>query len=76
MAYGGSNDDLIDDVTWTWKVKIVIPKSLRPVILKTARVRDSVKMGHLKEMESAVLNGHVTDDITDPEWLTSWPSYF
>ena len=76
MAYRGSNDDLIDDVMWPWKVKVVIPKSLRPVISKTARVRDSVTMGHLQEMESAVSNGHVTDDITDPERLTSWRSYF
>jgi len=32
MAYGGSNDDVIDDVTWPSKVKVVIPLSLRPVI--------------------------------------------
>jgi len=37
MAYGESNDDVIDDVTWPWKVKVVIPISLRPVISKTAR---------------------------------------
>jgi len=42
MAYGGLNDD----VTWPSKVKVVIPISLRPVILKTARDRDSVLMGH------------------------------
>jgi len=34
MAYGGSNDDVIDDVTWPWKVQVMIPISLRPVILK------------------------------------------
>jgi len=32
MAYGGSNDDVIDDVTWPWKVKVVIPISFMPVI--------------------------------------------
>jgi len=32
MAYGRSNDDVIDDVTWPWKVKVVIPISIRPVI--------------------------------------------
>ena len=52
-------------------MKIVIPKSLMPVISKTVRVRDSVTMGHLKEMESVVSNGHVTDEITDPAPLTS-----
>jgi len=41
MAYGGSNDDVIDDI------KVVIPISLRPVISKTAQDRDSVTMGHL-----------------------------
>jgi len=72
MAYDGSIDDVIDDVTWPWKVKVVIPKSLASVISKTSRVRDSVTMGHLKEMESTVSNGHVTDDVTEPERLTSW----
>jgi len=37
MAYGRSNDD----VTWLWKVKVMIPISLRPVISKTAWDRDS-----------------------------------
>jgi len=49
----------------------VIPKSLTPVISKTARDRDSVTMGQLKEMESEVSNGHVTNDVTDPERLMS-----
>ena len=25
MAYGGSNDDVINYITWPWKVKVVIP---------------------------------------------------
>jgi len=37
MAYGGSNDDVIDDVKWPSKVKVVIPISLKPVISKTAQ---------------------------------------
>jgi len=41
------------------------------VISKTARDRDSIRMGHLWEMACAVPNGHVTDDVTDPEPLTS-----
>jgi len=46
MAYGGSNDDVIDDVTWLWKVKVVIPIYLKPVISKTARDnRDLVTIG-------------------------------
>ena len=46
MAYGGSNDDVIDDVTWPSKIKVMIPISFRSVISKTARVRDSVLTGH------------------------------
>jgi len=69
MTYGGSNDDVIDDLTWPWKVKVLISKSLRPVILKTAQIRDSITMGHIKEVESMASNGPVTDDIIDPEWL-------
>jgi len=75
MAHGGTKDDVIDYVTWPWKVKVVTPISLMHVISKTAQDRDSVTMGHLKEMQSALSNGHVTDDVTDPEQLTSWPSY-
>jgi len=47
MAYGRSNHDVIDDVAWPWKVKVVILISLRPVISKTAWDRDSVLTGHL-----------------------------
>jgi len=36
MAYGRFNDDIIDDVTRPWKVKVMIPISLRPIISKTA----------------------------------------
>jgi len=46
MAYGRSNDDVIDDVTSPSKVKVMIPISLRPVISKTAQDRDSVLTGH------------------------------
>jgi len=44
--YGRSNDDVIDDVTWPSKVKVMIPIYLRPVISKTARDKDSVLTGH------------------------------
>jgi len=40
-------DNVIDDVTWPWKVKVMIPTSVRPVISKTARDRDSGTTGHL-----------------------------
>jgi len=33
MAYGGSNDDVIDDVTWPWKVKV---KVMTPNIFKAS----------------------------------------
>jgi len=45
-------------------VKVMTPVSLRPVISKMARDRDSVTMGHLEEMACAETNGHVTDDVT------------
>jgi len=64
MAYGGLNDDVIDDVTRPWKVKVTTPISLMPVILKSARERDSVTTGHLQEMARVVSNGHVIDDVT------------
>jgi len=64
MAFGGSNDDVIDDVAWQQKVKVVIPISSRPVISKTARDRDLVTMGHLLEMACAASNAHVIDDVT------------
>jgi len=69
MAYAGSKDDVIDDVTWSWKVKVVTTISLSAIISKTARDRDSVTMGHLQEMVYAVSNTHVTDDITWPRKL-------
>jgi len=47
MAYGESKDDVIDDVTWSWKVKVVKPIYLGAIILKMARDRDSVTTGHL-----------------------------
>jgi len=40
------------------------PISLRPVISKMARDRDSVTMGHLEQMAYAEWIGHVTDDVT------------
>jgi len=46
MAYGRSNDVVVDDVMWPWKVKVVMPIFFRPVISKTARDRDSVLTGH------------------------------
>jgi len=64
-----SRDDVIDDVTWPLKCKVVIPISLRRIISKTAVDRDSVTRGHPYKMASSVSNGHVTDD---PERLTSW----
>ena len=41
MAYGLWNDHVTDDVTWPWKIKLVIPKRLERNISKTAGFRDS-----------------------------------
>jgi len=46
MAYGGSNDDVIDEVTWSSEFKVVILISLKPIISKTAWDRDSVLTGN------------------------------
>jgi len=47
MAYGESIGHVIDDVTWPWKVKVVTPKCLLPIISKTAGDADSVTIEHL-----------------------------
>jgi len=36
MAYGKSNGHVTDDVTWSWKVKLVTPIRLEHNISKTA----------------------------------------
>jgi len=41
------NDDVIDHVTWPWKVQVMTPISLMHVISKTARDGDLATMGHL-----------------------------
>jgi len=46
MAYGLSNGHVTDNVTWPWKVKLVIPISLERNISKTAGFRDSVPKDH------------------------------
>jgi len=53
MAYDGSNDDVIDDVTWPWKVKFVLPISFRLVILKRLELetwlqRDTYRKWHAR----------------------------
>jgi len=47
MAYGESIGHVIDDITWPWKVKVLKPKFLGPIILKTAGDTDSITMEHL-----------------------------
>jgi len=40
MEYGLSNGHVTDDVTWPWKVKLVIPIRLERDISKTTWARD------------------------------------
>jgi len=40
MTYGLSDDHVIDDVTWPWKVKLVTPIRLESNISKTTWARD------------------------------------
>ena len=40
MACGLSNGHVTDDVTWPWKVKLVIPVRLKRNISKTTWARD------------------------------------
>jgi len=46
MAYGGLNDDVIDDVTWPRKVKVVTQLYLDANISKTVWDRDLVPITH------------------------------
>jgi len=45
MAYGGSSDEVINDVTWPWKVKVVIPISLRPLFRKQLEKETQLQRG-------------------------------
>jgi len=38
MAYGLSNGHVTDDVTWSWKVKLVIPIRLERNVSKTLEI--------------------------------------
>jgi len=65
MVYGRNNDDVIDDVTWPWKVKVVTWLSLRPVISKTAWDIDLVTTGHWAPLGSGMVTWPMTS--FDPE---------
>ena len=47
MVYGESNGQMTDDVTQPWKVKVMTPICLRPIISTTAGNTDLVSMEHL-----------------------------
>jgi len=66
MAYGLSNGHVTDNVTWPWKVKLVIPIRLERNISKTAGDRDSKSKGPKdnRKWHIEYQNGHVTDDFT------------
>jgi len=42
-----SIDHVTDDVTWPWKVKVMTPICLGPIISKMAGDTDSVTIKHL-----------------------------
>jgi len=61
MAYGGSNDDVIDDVTWPWKVKVVSPNIFKARYFKNSW-RERLGYNGTYRKWHAVSNGHVIDD--------------
>ena len=70
MAHHESNGYLTDDVTWPWKVKVVTPKCMVPIISKMAGDRDLVSMERLEaDRPNGKSNGHVLHDITCPVLL-------
>jgi len=66
MAYGLSNGQVTDDVTWPWKVKLVTSLCLEHNVSKTAGFSDSVQKDHQSEMAYGLSNCNVTDDVTWP----------
>jgi len=40
MAYGGKNDDIIDDVTWPWKANVMTHIIFECIISNTAKDAD------------------------------------
>jgi len=71
MANGESNGHMTDDVTWTWKVKLVTSIRLEPQISKTAGDRDSVPNDH----QYGIAYGELTDGVTWLRKVKSWPQY-
>ena len=66
MAYGLSNGHVTNDVTWSWKVKLVTPIRLERNISKTTWARDS-KFG----MQLCI--GNAYGRTNNFPWKWAWP---
>jgi len=53
MTIWESNGHVTDNVTWSWKVKVVTPICLVPIISKMAGVSNLVTIEHLQDKEMA-----------------------
>ena len=65
-----------DDVMWPWKVKVMTPKCLWPIILKIkAGDTDSVTIEHLEEMTLRYQMVPWLVTLCYPKRSRSWPRY-
>jgi len=61
MGYGGLNGDVINDVTWPWKVKVVIPESFKDRYLENSLRQ---RLGYNR---APIVNG-----VRGIEWSRDW----
>jgi len=73
MAYGGMNDDIIDDVTWPWKVMVVTQYFKGPLFRKRLEIETQLQWGTYRKwhtryrMVTWLMTSHY------PESSKSWP---